>query len=118
MGQVTVGVNGRNYTVGCDNGQENHVAELAAYLDHHISELKDAMGAVGDTRLMLLAGLMVADELSEAVAKLEEAEAKLKGLKGGHEAVVERTDDFEEQAAAAIDAVTARIEELAERLSA
>jgi len=118
MGQVTVGVNGRNYTVGCDNGQENHVAELAAYLDHQISELKEAMGAVGDTRLMLLAGLMVADELSEAVSKLEEAEARLANLKGGHEAVVERSGDFEERAAAAIDAVTVRVEELAERLSA
>jgi cell division protein ZapA len=118
MGQVTVGVNGRNYTVGCDNGQEDHVAELAAYLDHHIAELKEAMGAVGDTRLMLLAGLMVADELSETVSKLEEAEAQLKGLKGGTDAVAERANGFEQQAVQAIDSVTARIEALTQRLNA
>jgi len=117
MGQITVGVNGRSYTVGCDNGQEDHVSELAAYLDHHITELKEAMGSVGDTRLMLLAGLMVADELSETVAKLEKAEAQLKSLKGGHQAVVEKSDDFEELAVAAIDGVTARIEELTARLA-
>lgn len=117
MGQVTVGVNGRSYTVGCDTGQEDHVSELAAYLDHHVAELREAMGSVGDTRLILLAGLMVADELSETVAKLEKAEARLKSLKGGHAEVVERTDDFEEKAVEAIDAVTARVQELAERLA-
>ena len=117
MGQVTVGVNGRSYTVGCDAGQEDHVAELAAYLDHHVTELREAMGSVGDTRLILLAGLMVADELSETVAKLEKAEARRNSLKGAHEAVVERTDDFEEKAVEAIDAVTARVQELAERLA-
>ncbi len=117
MGQVTVGVNGHSYTVGCDNGQEEHVSELAAYLDHHISELKEAMGSVGDTRLLLLAGLMVADELSETVAKLEKAQGDLKALRGGHEVVVEKSGDFEEQAVRAIDAVTARIEDLTARLA-
>jgi cell division protein ZapA len=118
MGQVTVGVNGRSYTVGCDHGQEDHVAELAAYLDHHIAELKESMGAVGDTRLILLAGLMVADELSETVAKLEELEAELESLRGGHQAVTEKANGFEAEAAAAIDSITARIEALTEQLSA
>ena len=118
MGQVTVNINGKGFTVGCDNGQEDHVSELAAYLDHHISELKESMGAVGDTRLMLLAGLMVADELSETVAKLEELEAEVEGLRQGHQAVVEQAGGFETQAAEAIDGITTRIEEIAARLNA
>jgi len=116
MGQVTVGVNGRNYTVGCDNGQEEHVAELAAYLDHHISQLKDTMGSVGDMRLMLLAGLVVADELSETVAKLEEVESQLEGLRSSQQSVEGQANGFESQAVEAIDGITARIEEIAARL--
>ena len=101
MGQVTVGINGRSYTVGCDNGQEDHVSELAAYLDHHITELKEAMGSVGYTRLILLAGLMVADELSQTVAKLEELEGKVEGVKESQDAVVDKSNGFEAQAVAA-----------------
>lgn len=118
MGQVTVGINGRSYTVGCDNGQEDHVSELAAYLDHHIAELKEQMGSVGDTRLILLAGLMVADELSETVAKLEELEAKVEGLRDDQGAVVDKSNGFEADAAKTIDTIAARIEDITERLSA
>jgi len=117
MGQVTVGINGRSYTVGCDNGQEDHVSELAAYLDHHIAELKEAMGSVGDTRLILLAGLMVADELSQTVAKLEELEGKVEGVKESQDAVVDKSNGFEAQAVEAIDSITARIDEIAAQLN-
>jgi len=117
MGQISVSVNGRNYTVGCDNGQEEHVAELAAYLDHHISELKDQMGSVGDTRLMLLAGLIVADELSETVAKLEEMESKLEGLRQSTESVEGQANGFETEAAEVINGISARIEEITTRLN-
>ncbi len=118
MGQITVGVNGRNYTVGCDNGQEEHIAELAAYIDHHIAELKESMGAVGDTRLMLLAGLIVADELSETVAKLEDLEAELEGLRQSQQSVEGKANGFETQAVQLIDGITARIDDISARLNA
>jgi cell division protein ZapA len=118
MGQVTVGINGRSYTVGCDTGQEEHVAELAAYLDHHIAELKEQIGSVGDTRLILLAGLMVADELSEAVAKLEALGEDVNQIKKSQDAVVDQSNGFEAETAETINAIAARIEDLTERLSA
>ncbi len=118
MGQVTVTINGRGYTVGCDNGQEDHITELAAYLDHHISQLIETMGSVGDVRLMLLAGLMVADELSETVAKLEELEAEVEGLREGQQVAAEHTNGFEAQAVEVIDGIAARIEEISGRLNA
>ncbi len=118
MGQVTVTINGRGYTVGCDGGQEDHVTELAAYLDHHISQLNETMGSVGDMRLMLLAGLMVADELSETVARLEELEAEVEGLRNGQQALSEHSNGFEAQAVEVIDGIAARIEDIAQRLNA
>ncbi len=118
MGQVTVNINGRGYTVGCDSGQEDHIAELAGYLDHHIGQMKESMGAVGDMRLLLLAGIMVADELSETVAKLEELETEVASLREGQEAVQNQATGFEAQAVEAIDSIAARIEGIAGRLNA
>ena len=118
MGQVTVTINGRGYTVGCDNGQEDHIAELAGYLDHHIGQLKEGVGPVGDMRLLLLAGIMVADELSETVAKLEELVAEVADLRSGQSAVQDQASDFEAQAVEVIDGIASRIEVIAGRLNA
>jgi cell division protein ZapA len=65
MAQVEVSINGRGYLVACDDGQENHVARLGQYLDQKVSVLVKSVGQVGDARLLLMAGLLVADELSE-----------------------------------------------------
>jgi len=118
MGQITVTINGRGYTVGCDDGQEDHIAELASYLDHHIGQLKEGMGPVGDMRLLLLAGIMVADELSETVAKLEELEAEVNSLKEAQNASQDKADGFETQAADAINGIASRIEDIAGKLEA
>ncbi len=66
MAQVTVNINGRNYDITCDDGQEDHLQTLAGQVDSHIAELASAVGQVGDRRLLLLACLMLADELAEA----------------------------------------------------
>lgn len=118
MGQVSVTINGRAYTVGCDDGQEDHIAELAGYLDHHVDQLKGSVGTVGDMRLMLLAGLMVADELSETVARLDELEGELSAIREQQSSLEDHTKSFETHAVQAIDGVTARIEEIAGRLQA
>lgn len=71
MPEVGVTINGRNYQIACDDGQEEHLAHLAAYVDKRVQELVAAMGQVGDSRLLVMASLLVADELSEAYASLQ-----------------------------------------------
>ncbi len=71
MGQVSVTVNGRQYEVGCDDGQEDHLRQLADYVDNRMSEMVGAVGQIGEARLLLMASLLLADELSEARAKLD-----------------------------------------------
>ena len=73
MPQVDVTINARQYQIACDQGQEDHLAMLAGYVDGRIQELVAAIGQVGDTRLLVMTSLMVADELSEAYATLSEA---------------------------------------------
>jgi cell division protein ZapA len=71
MGQVTVSVNGRRYTVGCDDGEEEHVEYLAEFIDKRVHELTEAVGHVGEDRLLLMAALLIAEDLESAYGEIE-----------------------------------------------
>jgi cell division protein ZapA len=72
MGQVTVPLNGRSFTLACDDGQETRIRRLAQYVDGKVGEFVADVGQVGDARLLLLAALVIADELSDANDALEQ----------------------------------------------
>jgi cell division protein ZapA len=106
MAQVTVEVNGRPYAVGCEDGQEGHLTELARMFDQQVRHVSQDMGQLGDTRLFLMGALLLADELADARARLAKSEAetaKSQAEKG----------KFENRAVAALDAAAKRIEKLA-----
>jgi len=66
MATVTVEVYGRPYAVGCADGQEARVRDLAAQFNERVQGVAGQVGQVGDVRLFLMAALMLADELQEA----------------------------------------------------
>lgn len=63
MAQVTLTVNGRNYDVTCDDGQEDQLRDLAAELDSRVQQLVRSVGQPGEARLLLLTGLLMVDEM-------------------------------------------------------
>ena len=63
MGQVSVTLNGRTYRLECGEGEEAHLIALSEYLASHMETMKHKFGQVGDDRLILMASLMVTDEL-------------------------------------------------------
>lgn len=71
MAQVSIVINGRKYQIACDDGQEAHLTRLGAYVDKRVGELVAAVGQVGDSRLLVMATLLLADELSDAYAELD-----------------------------------------------
>ena len=77
MGQVSVTLNGRTYRLECSEGEEPHLVELAEYLGSHVDEMRRKFGQVGDDRLILMASLVVGDELWELRRQLEEMKAVL-----------------------------------------
>jgi cell division protein ZapA len=101
MAQVEITINGRDYRVACEDGQEAHLANLAGYIDRKIGDLVKDVGQIGDTRLMVMASLLVADELSDTRDELAAAQASASAA-----------------AARQLDALTERVESLAERLEA
>ena len=69
MAQVDVLINGKSYNVACDDGQEDHLLQLAGYVDQRVQDLVNSVGQVGDARLLVMASLLISDELSEIYAK-------------------------------------------------
>jgi cell division protein ZapA len=102
MATVTVEVNGRPYAVGCADGQEERVRDLARQFDAHVRQVAGEVGHVGDIRLFLMAGLLLADELDAA---------RLNGG-GPAPAPAVQTDGVAE----ALNAVAARLEKIAQGL--
>jgi len=63
MAQVTVTVNGQHFRVACGEGEEERIGKLADYINSKIRDLVASMGQVGEARLLLLAALILADEV-------------------------------------------------------
>ncbi len=109
MPEISLSINERNYQVTCDEGQEDHLRRLAGHLDERIQGLVGAVGQVGESRLLVMASLMVADELFEAYKENHELKAAQEGPGEGGAG---------EGAAAALESCAQRIETIAARLAA
>lgn len=116
MSKVTVTLNGREFTIGCEEGQEAYLASLATYLDEKVSGISGQVGQIGDLRLLLMASLVVVDELKEAERRSESLNAHLDKMRdevrGGDLA---RNGERTQLAAAIADAAE-RLERLAQAL--
>ena len=110
MPEISLNINERNYQVTCDDGQEAHLRKLAGHLDERIQGLVGAVGQVGEGRLLVMASLMVADELFEAYKENH----ALKAANGG--AAQEGPGEGAGAAAAALETCAQRIETIAARL--
>lgn len=98
MAQLVILLNGRSYTLGCADGEEERLRGLAAELDRRTTELVAEVGQVGDARLLVMLGLLLLDEIEEARG------AQRAGNEGGADT------------AAMLDALAERIEALAARI--
>ncbi|MBA4793173.1 cell division protein ZapA [Phenylobacterium sp.] len=106
MAQLTIDVNGRPYQVGCEDGQEPHLLELARLFDRQVRAVSQDMGQLSETRLFLMAALLLADELWDSRSRMASVQAELARLQSDHARI-------EAKAVAALDAAAKRIEKLA-----
>lgn len=118
MTAVTIKVNGRDYRVACDDGQEEHLRFLADEVDDRVRSLLFGMGDnPGENMALLLAALTMADELVE----LKKENEKLRAGSGhnGHKTPANndiRIQAMETAMAATLDEIANRIEKIADQV--
>jgi len=117
MAHVSVTINGRQFRMACDDGQEDHLLRLAAEVNEKVDKLKGAFGEIGDTRLTVMAAIMVADELADVRRRLKAAEAELGALRDARALLAERVTERETAMAGALDDAAASIERLTAQLT-
>ena len=110
MGQISVELNGKPYTVGCEDGQEAHLMQLAKRFDEQVRSVAGSVGQLGDTRLFLMAGLVMADDIADLQSQLAHVRAELTHYRNGRAGL-------EDRAAEVLDAAAQRIEALANRVA-
>lgn len=71
MGQVTISINGKAHAISCGDGEEAKVKNLGSFVDKHVRELSKAMPQASDTKLLLMASLLIADELEGMSLELD-----------------------------------------------
>lgn len=113
MPLVNILIHGRAYTLACDEGEEAHVRELGEFLDKRVRELSGAVGQTGDARLLLMAGLLVADELNDALARVEERDGEIAEMKARLSEPPDIPGEAEDRLAEILESTALRIEAIA-----
>ncbi len=103
MAQVDVSVNGQSYRIACEDGQEDRLIDLATMVDEKVLELVNQIGQVGSNRLLVMAALIIADELVD--------------LKNEAGSLQEQKDNTNQQdTVLALQEITKRIENIADQV--
>lgn len=115
MGQVSVTLNGRTYRLECGEGEENHLIALAEYLGSHVDTMKRKFGQVGDDRLILMASLLVTDELWELRRQMQELKSSFAEARRDRSVADESVKSAQSDLAQRVSAAADRLEMLHQR---
>jgi cell division protein ZapA len=115
--QVTVIINGRQFRMACEDGEEGRLKRLALDLDQRIERMRGNFGEIGDARLTVMAALTVVDELADVTARLKRVEEELAALQETRVAAAEHAKATQAAVAAALNAAAERIEGLTRALN-
>ena len=111
MAHLSVTIHGRNYPIVCDDGQEEHVTRLAAYINKRASEIAETVGQVSEGRLLVMTSLLVADELFEAYDEMERLQVE---SKNSEDAIRSDTrQSMQAKVAPVVESLAVRIENIA-----
>jgi cell division protein ZapA len=114
---VNVSINGRQFRMACEDGQEDHLLELARQLNDRIDSLRSRFGEIGDARLTVMAALMLSDELADMKSRLKRLEQDHAALQDARGAAAEHANATQSAIVAAFDAAAERIESTARTLN-
>jgi cell division protein ZapA len=117
MSHINVTLNGRQYRMACEEGQEARLLKLAENLEARIQSLRGKFGEIGDARLTVMAALTVCDELLDANNRIRNLEEELDALRDVRVAAADRAKATQTAVASALNAAAERIEKTTQVLN-
>ncbi len=117
MKHVNVTINGRQYRMACEEGQEARLAGLARDLDARIADLRGKFGEIGDQRLEVMSALTIADELLDAQGRIRGLQEEMAALREVRVSATERARATQVAVTAALNAAAERIEKTTRALN-
>jgi cell division protein ZapA len=118
MAHVNAIIAGRKFRLACVDGQEEHLLALAQDIEARITTLREKFGEIGDTRLTMMAALMVADELAEATRSLRRMEEEIAAMQDARVVSADRAKAASAAVVHAFNSAAERIEGLTKKLNA
>jgi cell division protein ZapA len=117
MNHVSVTINGRQYRMACEEGQETRLLRLAESLESRVENLRGKFGEIGDARLTVMAALTMADELADANQRIRALEEELAALRDVRVVAADRARATQSAVAAALNSAADRIEKTTQILN-
>jgi len=117
MSHINVTINGRQYRMACEEGQEVRLLKLAESLESRIGSLRGKFGEIGDARLTVMAALTVCDELVDASNRIRALEQEVISLRDVRVAASDRVKATQVAVANALNAAAERIEKTTQVLN-
>jgi len=117
MNHINVTINGRQYRMACEEGQEVRLLKLAESFESRIQNLRGKFGEIGDARLTVMASLTVCDELLDAVNRIRGLEEELAALRDVRASAADRAKATQTAVANALNAAAERIEKTTQVLN-
>ena len=74
MSQVTIQIGGRSFDVVCQEGEESYLKTAAAMLDQEAQKLESSGARITESRMLLMAGLLLADRTAASEEKLSKSD--------------------------------------------
>ncbi|WP_315701646.1 MULTISPECIES: cell division protein ZapA [unclassified Bradyrhizobium] len=117
MSHINVTINGRQYRMACEEGQELRLLKLAESLEARITNLRGKFGEIGDARLTVMAALTVCDELIDSNQRVRALEEEVEGLRSVRNQATDRARATQTAVAKALNAAAERIEKTTQVLN-
>ncbi|HVV62103.1 MAG TPA: cell division protein ZapA [Pseudolabrys sp.] len=117
MAQVSVTINGRQFRIACDDGQEENLEALARDLDVRIEELRRKFGEIGDTRLTVMAAIQLGDDLADAKQQIRRLEEEVRALQDARVVGADRAHAAQAAVVHAFNSAAERLEGITRKLN-
>ena len=124
MPEVTIHIGGRSFEVACQDGEEHFLHSAAKMLDDEAQALAAQIGRLPETRMLLMAGLLLADKTANLGERLSKAEQEIKSLRseldqkrnvpsGPSEPVIERVEVIPQEVTDYLESLAQQLEDMA-----